>query len=666
MAASMSNDPTRTACSATTPPREIERGLRRAAADVDDHVADGLVDRQPGADGRGHRLLEQLRVGRAGPAGGLGDGPALDLGDRRRHADHDPGPVEPGHAGPLEQQPDHALGDVEVGDRALPQRPHGDDVAGRPPDHLPRLLAHRQHVAGAAVEGDDRRLVEHDARAPARRRGCWRCRGRWPGREPGRHALRGPRLRRRRARPSPRRKCVDARAQRRRLARPAARARTTRAGWSAARRAGTRAGSPASTLTVAGVGERAGPRAPTRRRPPTARASRSAPWPSARRCRTGPPRRPSARCGRGHDHHHRRLADRDRADLVQQHHPADVGPAGPHLLGDGREPGLDLLLVGLVLELGDVGAARRSGRGPCPLKSTTAPQCGPHRPVGGGSRRVAARRRGQPTYPPSAAGAWALMVRAWPRGCWRGTPSVVFAAVPGDEDDDDDASVFGPPLPPDDRLWRHPSELNWGKPPATQPAPRSSRPWFVAFTAGALGAVLAVGVVALVHGLQPADRRAAVRADGELGAHGRRPQRRARGPGDRRGGRRGAGPARGRHHRRRGGRLRGGHPGGRVRAHHRPSRAGGPSACGWSPRGQGARGDPGRGRQRHRRGGAEGRRGGVEGGSDRVVERPRGGRDGGGGGRAGGGRREPVGVRRRGERARAAGRGGCGACRCTA
>ena len=141
-----------------------DRGLAGAAADVDDHVADRLVDRQVGTDGRGHRLLDELRIGRAGAAGRVGDGAALDLGDGRRHADDDLRPGEPADADALQQQADHALGDLEVGDGAAAQRPHGDDVAGRAADHLPRLAAGGQHLAGLPVEGDDRRLVEHDAR----------------------------------------------------------------------------------------------------------------------------------------------------------------------------------------------------------------------------------------------------------------------------------------------------------------------------------------------------------------------------------------------------------------------------------------------------------------------------------------------------------------------
>ena len=85
---------------------------------------------------------------------------------------------------PLQQQADHPLRDLEVGDRPLAQGTHGDDVARRAADHLPRLVAHRQHVLRAAVERDDRGLVQDDAPALARRRGCWPCRGRWRGREP--------------------------------------------------------------------------------------------------------------------------------------------------------------------------------------------------------------------------------------------------------------------------------------------------------------------------------------------------------------------------------------------------------------------------------------------------------------------------------------------------
>ena len=139
--------------------------LAGAATDVDDHVADRLVDRQVGTDRRSHRLFDQLSIGSTGAAGRVGDGAAFDLGDGRRDADDDLRSGESADADALQQQADHSLGDLEVGDRPATKRPHGDDVAGRSPDHLPRFAPGRQHFAGLAVEGDDRRLVQHDAAA---------------------------------------------------------------------------------------------------------------------------------------------------------------------------------------------------------------------------------------------------------------------------------------------------------------------------------------------------------------------------------------------------------------------------------------------------------------------------------------------------------------------
>jgi S1-C subfamily serine protease len=73
-----------------------------------------------------------------------------------------------------------------------------------------------------------------------------------------------------------------------------------------------------------------------------------------------------------------------------------------------------------------------------------------------------------------------------------------------DDDADDDGAGIGPPLPPDDRLWRHPSELaSWG--PATAPAAGAPRParaergsiWPVAAVAGLVGAALCGSVLAV-------------------------------------------------------------------------------------------------------------------------------------------------------------------------
>lgn len=69
-----------------------------------------------------------------------------------------------------------------------------------------------------------------------------------------------------------------------------------------------------------------------------------------------------------------------------------------------------------------------------------------------------------------------------------------------DDEGDDEQVAFGQPLPPEDRLWRHPSEL--GQSVAAAP-PTASRPWGIALAAGLTGAVLATAVVALVGGVPP-------------------------------------------------------------------------------------------------------------------------------------------------------------------
>ena len=76
--------------------------------------------------------------------------------------------------------------------------------------------------------------------------------------------------------------------------------------------------------------------------------------------------------------------------------------------------------------------------------------------------------------------------------------------MPLDDDGDDDAPVFGAPLPPDDRLWRHPSELGGtaaGLVSGQTTGPKPLHLWGVAVVSGLLGAALTVGLVAIAGGL---------------------------------------------------------------------------------------------------------------------------------------------------------------------
>ena len=65
-----------------------------------------------------------------------------------------------------DELPQHRLGDLEVGDHAVPQRPVGGDRGRRAADHPLRVGADRVDLAGALIDRDDRRLGQHDP-APA-------------------------------------------------------------------------------------------------------------------------------------------------------------------------------------------------------------------------------------------------------------------------------------------------------------------------------------------------------------------------------------------------------------------------------------------------------------------------------------------------------------------
>ena len=56
---------------------------------VHDHVARRFVNRQTNADGRSHRLLNQIHLARAGVGGGIFHCPFLNFCDARRHGHDD-------------------------------------------------------------------------------------------------------------------------------------------------------------------------------------------------------------------------------------------------------------------------------------------------------------------------------------------------------------------------------------------------------------------------------------------------------------------------------------------------------------------------------------------------------------------------------------------------
>lgn len=87
-------------------------------------------------------------------------------------------------------------------------------------------------------------------------------------------------------------------------------------------------------------------------------------------------------------------------------------------------------------------------------------------------------------------------------------PRVILRGVPFDDDAEADFFRFSPPPHPDDRLWRHPSELEPHRAEGAGGHDRQSgRPWGVVAVAGTAGAVLAgAGVLAFGLGERTVDR----------------------------------------------------------------------------------------------------------------------------------------------------------------
>jgi len=87
--------------------------------------------------------------------------------------------------------------------------------------------------------------------------------------------------------------------------------------------------------------------------------------------------------------------------------------------------------------------------------------------------------------------------------------ATTVATVATDDDADEEVGPGSPPLPPDDRLWRHPSEVRQhglaGGALGVSVPTRSPRPatWVIALVAAVAGATLSTGAMALTGSLSP-------------------------------------------------------------------------------------------------------------------------------------------------------------------
>ena len=119
---------------------------------------------KPGANGRHHRLLHQKDFAGPGAHGGILHGALFHLGDFRGNADDDARVNEHGAVvGLLDEVIQHLFRHFEVGDHAVLQGADGHDVSGRAAQHLFGVAAHGFHIAIHLVDGDNGRLIDHDA-----------------------------------------------------------------------------------------------------------------------------------------------------------------------------------------------------------------------------------------------------------------------------------------------------------------------------------------------------------------------------------------------------------------------------------------------------------------------------------------------------------------------
>src|SRR5258708_38093853 len=102
-----------------------------AAADIHHHVAGGLGNGEPGADGGHHGLLDEVNFAGFSAIRRIHDRALFDLRDLRGHADHD-ARVHQHFAvvGLLDEVIEHSLGYFEVGDDAAFHRLDGENMPG--------------------------------------------------------------------------------------------------------------------------------------------------------------------------------------------------------------------------------------------------------------------------------------------------------------------------------------------------------------------------------------------------------------------------------------------------------------------------------------------------------------------------------------------------------
>ena len=125
-----------------------------------------MIDGQSHADGRGHRLADQMDFSGSHALAGVSHGPLFYFCATRRDRDHDLGPHEKFVLFYFaDKTANHLFGNFKIGDDAVLERASYLNAGVFTPHHLFGFFADGNDFLGGDLAGDNRGLVEDDSLA---------------------------------------------------------------------------------------------------------------------------------------------------------------------------------------------------------------------------------------------------------------------------------------------------------------------------------------------------------------------------------------------------------------------------------------------------------------------------------------------------------------------
>jgi hypothetical protein len=158
---SISSPATRKERETTTPP--IDKAA--TSVDVDNHAAADLCDRQACAESSCHRLFNQPDFTGSGRHGCIVNGPLLDFCNSGGDTDDDSRARYRDKTLLVcftDEIFKHRLGDLELGDHAVSQGSHSDNVGWSPPDHFLGFRSDCLRFPGSFIDSHPRRFSDDD------------------------------------------------------------------------------------------------------------------------------------------------------------------------------------------------------------------------------------------------------------------------------------------------------------------------------------------------------------------------------------------------------------------------------------------------------------------------------------------------------------------------